>query len=249
MICASMAPSVWTGRGLAGGALSSNMLSSLAFRGRSPDLGLRWRDERENNHSAGSLCRRPTMPRRRTPYPKHTVTAMRVSVRGACTIDPYDDTVDSLFRTRFLFKLGQATIVAIKQVPGTANVRIDPETGTLIREDVPAGAGGYAVSGTSFECMRSNAVSENKSAPLSTETPPRCTPDSASWPRPSALLPGDSRTAGPWGRPKHQAACSRRRARSDDTNRPRIARCGSSTAWHGWFALGLPESPTPVPIG
>ena len=30
------------------------------------------------------------------------------------------------------------TIVAIKQVPDTTNVRIDPETGTLIREGVPA---------------------------------------------------------------------------------------------------------------
>ncbi len=29
-------------------------------------------------------------------------------------------------------------IVAIKQVPDTSNVRINPETGTLIREGVPA---------------------------------------------------------------------------------------------------------------
>jgi Electron transfer flavoprotein, beta subunit len=29
-------------------------------------------------------------------------------------------------------------VVAIKQVPDTSNVRIDPETGTLIREGVPA---------------------------------------------------------------------------------------------------------------
>jgi electron transfer flavoprotein beta subunit len=30
------------------------------------------------------------------------------------------------------------TVVAIKQVPDTSNVRINPETGTLIREGVPA---------------------------------------------------------------------------------------------------------------
>ena len=29
-------------------------------------------------------------------------------------------------------------VVAIKQVPDTTNVRIDPETGTLIREGVPS---------------------------------------------------------------------------------------------------------------
>jgi hypothetical protein len=48
--------------------------------------------------------RRPSMPRRRTPYPKHTVTAMRVSATGACAITADSDTVDSPFRTRILPK-------------------------------------------------------------------------------------------------------------------------------------------------
>jgi electron transfer flavoprotein beta subunit len=35
-------------------------------------------------------------------------------------------------------RLNMHTVVAIKQVPDTSNVRINPETGTLIREGVPA---------------------------------------------------------------------------------------------------------------
>jgi electron transfer flavoprotein beta subunit len=36
-------------------------------------------------------------------------------------------------------------VVAIKQVPDTSNVRINPETGTLIREGVPSILNPYEV--------------------------------------------------------------------------------------------------------
>ncbi len=48
------------------------------------------------------------MPRRRTPYPKLTVTAMRVSARSGCAITAYNDTLDSPFRTRILSKARNA---------------------------------------------------------------------------------------------------------------------------------------------